>query len=231
MTIFNKLNTLLRANVRESVEQLTDANAIRIYRQEIVDAEMLLAQRRDTLAVTIATRKELEQEVDTLTRRIGKREQQVSRLPETDRSEDLLKLAAMEIATSETQLAASRRRHFEVCEQIQREESTLRKLLSEIRQHRRDIKLLEAQLSRQRGQLRLAPGQTISGRLAALQATRASISSSVSGGEYSEAGMTEALERVETSPLDRELSTIGGDDSSLHIAQVLDRLKTKVATT
>lgn len=231
MNIFNKLNTLLRANVRESVEQLTDSNAIRIYRQEIVEAEMLLAQRRDALAVTIATRKELEQEADALKKRIGKREQQVSRLPETDLSEDLLKLAAMEIATSETQLAASQRRHFEVCEQIQREESALRKLLGEIRQHRRDIKLLEAQLSRQRGKLRLTPGQTISGRLAALQATRASISGSVSDNEHSEAGMTEALERVETSPLDRELSTIGGDDNSLHIAQVLDRLKTQVART
>ena len=45
MSILQKLNTLFRAGVRESAEAITDANAIRIYRQEIVDAEAVLARR------------------------------------------------------------------------------------------------------------------------------------------------------------------------------------------
>ena len=63
MSIFTKLNTLFRAGVRESAEALTDANAIRIYRQEIIDAESLLTRRRDALAAMIAARKEVEDDI------------------------------------------------------------------------------------------------------------------------------------------------------------------------
>ena len=35
MSIFRKLNTLLRAGARESAERITDANAIRIYRGDL----------------------------------------------------------------------------------------------------------------------------------------------------------------------------------------------------
>ena len=63
MSIIGKLNTLLRAGLRESAERVTDANAIRIYRQEIADAENLLQRRRTALASLIATRKDLETEM------------------------------------------------------------------------------------------------------------------------------------------------------------------------
>ena len=46
MSIFRKLNTLLRAGARETAQQITDANAIRIYRQEVIDAENLMLRRQ-----------------------------------------------------------------------------------------------------------------------------------------------------------------------------------------
>ena len=46
MNIMKKLHTLLRAGARESAERITDANAVRIYRREIVDAGNLLERRR-----------------------------------------------------------------------------------------------------------------------------------------------------------------------------------------
>ena len=70
MNVFKKLNTLMRAGARESAERITDANAIRIYRQEIVDAENLLERRRLALAGLIATRKDLEREISSGERRI-----------------------------------------------------------------------------------------------------------------------------------------------------------------
>jgi phage shock protein A len=223
MRVFSKLQTLLRANVRESVETVTEANAIRIYRQEIVEAEELLSRRREALAAAIASRKDLEVEIGDLQRRIGKRERQVQRLPEAECSEDLLRLAATEIAGFETELNSLKRNHSERCRQISREELALRKLLGEIRGHRREIRLLESQVRRQRSG---GPGgQTISGRLAALRETRDAISGSVSEGEHLEAGMEEAIQRVDGSPMDRELSSAGQDDSALHVADVLHRLK------
>lgn len=223
MSVFDKLNTLFRAGLRESVEQVTDANAIRIYRQEIVEAEELLAQRRDALAATIATRKELEDDVDRLGRRIQQREKQLRHLPEDERSDQLLELAAREIAGFETELEMSRRRHVEICELISREEAALRKLLGEIREHRREIELLSSQVRRQRAGT--PAGQTVAGRLAALRETRAAISGTVSAGDHLEAGMEEALQRVDGSPLDRALADRGHDPGSAHLQSVLTRLR------
>ena len=137
MSVFTKLATLLRAGVRESAEAVTDANAIRIYRQEIIDAESMLTQRRDALAAMIAARKELEDDIQASQRRIAKREQQLAKLPAEERSEDLLQLAARDIAATESHLEDSKRGHINLCEKIQREEITLRKLLAEIKEHRR----------------------------------------------------------------------------------------------
>ena len=230
MNVFSKLSTLLRAGVRESAEAVTDANAIRIYRQEIIDAESMLTQRRDALAGMIAARKELEDDIQASQCRISKRENQLAELPEEERSEELLQLAARDIATTESHLEESKRRHINICEKIQREEITLRKLLGEIREHRRGIKLLESELQRQRGAPRTAGTQTVSGRLAALRQTRSSISDAIGDSEYAEAGMEEAIDRVETSALDRHLNAQGCNDEEQRVAQVLARLKTITAT-
>ena len=49
MSILRKLNTLLRAGVRESAEQITNANAIRIYRQELADAKIKHPPERESI--------------------------------------------------------------------------------------------------------------------------------------------------------------------------------------
>jgi phage shock protein A len=230
MSIFTKLNTLFRASVRESAEALTDANAIRIYRQEIIDAESMLTRRRDALAAMIAARKEMEVDIERSRNRISKRESQLGNLPAEECSEELLQLAAREIATTEAHLDDSKRRHIQLCEKIQREELTLRKLLAEIKDHRREVKLLESDLQRQRGTLRSSENQTVSGRLAALRQTRSAISDAIGTGDYAEAGMEEALDRVETSELDRHLNARGCNTEEQHVAEVLARLKSSTAT-
>ncbi len=230
MSVFTKLNTLFRAGVRESAEALTDANAIRIYRQEIIDAESMLTRRRDALAAMIAARKEMEVDIERSRNRINKRESQLGNLPAEECSEELLQLAAREIATTEAHLEDSKRRHIQLCEKIQREELTLRKLLAEIKDHRREVKLLESDLQRQRGALRSSGNQTVSGRLAALRQTRSAISEAIGTGDYAEAGMEEALERVETSELDRHLNARGCNTEEQRVAEVLARLKSSAAT-
>ncbi len=223
MSVFDKLNTLLRANVTESVTRLTDANAVRIYRQEIVDAETLANQRRDALAATIATRRELESATSRLSTQISQREAQVKSLPEPEASEELLTLAAREIADLEAELETAKRRHIDICELISREERALRKLLGEIREHRREIGLLESQLRHQR--ISPSASQTLSGRLAALRETRASLKDSVLAGDALEAGMEEAMDRVHGSELEQSLRRRGLDERSHRVAEVLARLR------
>lgn len=223
MRVFSKLNTLFRAGVRESVESVTEANAIRIYRQEIIDAEEVLAQRRESLAATIATRRDLETDIERMQRRIARRTAHIQQMPAGERSEELLNLAATEIASWESEREDLKSRHVEVCESINREEQALRKLLGEIREHRREIKLLSARLDRQRAGN--PAGVTLCGRISALRETRAAITGSLHDTDLLEAGMEEVVERLDNSPVDRKLRETGSDTASLKVNEVLNRLK------
>ena len=225
MSIFRKLNTLLRAGARETAEHITDANAIRIYRQEVVDAENLLSRRRACLAAIIATRKDLEREIASAQTRIQSRERQIASMAPGERTEDLLLLAAKDIAATESHLGTLQRRHTEVAERVGTEELTLRKLLSEIREHRREVKILETQVARSGRSLAYNYSETVAGHLATLRDTRAGITGSLAASENAEAGMDEAIERVDGDPLDRELCALGHDDESLHLDSVLQRLR------
>lgn len=225
MSIFQKLNTLMRAGVRESAEKITDANALRIYRQEVVDAENLLARRRTSMAAVIATRKDLEQEIEVAQKRVRSREAQLSQLPEADRSESLLMLAAQDIASCEAHIASLQQRHVEMAQRINSEEISLRKLLAELKEHRRELKVLEAQL-RGTGSIKSFDySGTVSGHLATLRATRADLTGMVTVSDNAEASMEEALERVDGDPLQRELHALGRDDESLRVKSVLARLQ------
>ena len=225
MRIFAKLNTLLRAGARETAEHITDANAIRIYRQEVVDAENLLGRRRTCLAATIATRKDLEREIAAAQSRIQSREAQVAGLPPAERSEELMLLAAKDIAASEAHLDTLRRRHAEVTQRISKEELTLRTLLAEIREHRRELRILETQVASNGGTVAYRYRETVTAQLATLRETHAGITGAVSASNQAEAGMEEAIERVDGAPLDRALIALGRDGQSQRVDSVLARLR------
>ncbi|MDH5173268.1 MAG: PspA/IM30 family protein [Gammaproteobacteria bacterium] len=225
MNIMRKLNTLLRAGARESAERITDANAIRIYRQEIVDAENLLERRRAYLAGLIATRRDLEQEIAAAGLRVRSREQQIGAMAVEERSEQLLLLAARDIAGSERHVANLKQRRLALVERIGSEELTLRKLVAEIREHRREIRILAAQVAGNGPVVPANYGSTVAAQLATLRETRAGISAGLAGTDVAEASFTEALERVDGDPLERELAARGRDAESVHLSEVLERLR------
>lgn len=225
MRLVRKLNTLFRATVHDSAESLTETNCVRIYRQEIRDAGELLSRRRYALGAMIANRKDLEAELERAGRKIAQRESQVGILDGSTLTEDLLEASAREIADLEIHREAIKQRHMQTCEMICREELQLRKLLSELSEHRRDLKLLEAQLGNNGGSRPMAPQETISGRLMALRETRCAINGGVQGMNHAEEGMAEADERVSGSAIDRALHEAQQDDASLRVAAVMERLK------
>jgi phage shock protein A len=225
MTIFTKLHTLLRAGARESAERITDANAIRIYRQEIVDAENLLERRRLCLAGQVACRKDLEQEIATARQRIQNREAQIAGIDPKERTESLLLLAAKDIAATQGHLSNLEGRRLALSERIGDEERTLRKLLTEIKEHRREIKLLAVEVASAGRSPAGNYCNTVAAHLATLRKTRESITGTVSHADVAEASFTEAMERVDGDPLERELSTQGRDAGSVQLAVVLERLR------
>jgi len=228
MSVLQKLNTLFRANARGAAEVIIDANAIRIYEQEIIDAEQLLARRRDAMAIMIANRNELERELETIKANIIRREEQLQRVPQTERTEALLELAAEEIAAAENQQHQLEIQLAELTLRVKELEITLRQLIAEIRQHRRDVKMLGSQ-AKSVASGNAAGIDTLNGRLQALRATRASIGEQLAGSRDLEAGVKEAAQRLDEAPLKRELARLGGSDDAAHIAVVKERLKSKLA--
>jgi phage shock protein A len=191
----------------------------------VVDAENLLSRRRACLAAIIATRKDLEKEIAAAQTRIQSRESQVAGLLPQERSEELLLLAAKDIASTEAHLAALQRRHIEVAGRVNAQELVLRKLVAEIREHRREVTILATQMRSSGRSLADNYNETVAGHLANLRDTRAGITGAIAASEHAEAGMDEAIERVDGDPLDRELSAMGRDDESVHLESVLARLR------
>lgn len=76
MNVMQKIITAVRGKVRESAEEVIDANAIRIYEQELIDAKSGLAQAKHKLSLVMAERIQLERNSQTLIKQFEKREQQ-----------------------------------------------------------------------------------------------------------------------------------------------------------
>ncbi len=225
MKLFGKLDTLLRAGARESVERITDANAIRIYRQEIVDAENLLLRRRSCLAGLIAMRKDLESEIAAAQQRICNRERQIAEVPAEQRSEQLLLLAARDISAAQTHLGTLEQRLTILVGRINSQELALRKLVSEIREHRREVRVLAAQVSDSSLPFGGNCGSTVAAQLATLRETREAICVGLAGSDLAEDSFEEAAERVDGDPFERELAAQGRDPASIGLACVLERLR------
>ncbi|WP_250655295.1 PspA/IM30 family protein [Alkalimarinus coralli] len=79
MNVMRKIATALRGSVRESAEVVIDANAIRIFEQEIVDAEHGIARSKQQLAYVMAERVQLERSNDQLREQIKSRESQAAK--------------------------------------------------------------------------------------------------------------------------------------------------------
>ncbi|MAT92490.1 MAG: hypothetical protein CME59_07805 [Halioglobus sp.] len=225
MRLREKLRLLLHGSVNDSLENLTDANCARIYRQEIREAQDLLSRRRDALGAMIASRKDLESELERVGRKIAQRESQLEVLDASTLTVELLESSAREIAALEAHEEHTRQRHTQTCEMIAREELLLRRLLTELSEHRRDLKILEAQLGRSGPAAAGAGRDTVSGRLLALQETRAAIAGGVARQRHLEDAVEEAGERIDGSDVDRCLRQVEKDPQSLRVAAVLDRLK------
>jgi hypothetical protein len=226
MTLLTSLQTLFRASVREATEKITDANAVRIYRQDIVDAQNLLAQRKLGLAAMIACRKDLENEIASAKARAQRQEDALQRVPVHERNEDLLLIAATDIAAQQALADELSQRHLELSRRINAEEITLRKLKNEIRDHSREARILQSQIATSRSAAPTQYENTVAAQVAILRETRASLATLAPAADINEASVEEMIERVEETPLQRAIKSSGKTDRDLMINQVLSRLKT-----
>lgn len=143
MTIWKKVGTLFRASAHEPLEQLVDANALRIMEQELRDTEQAMLRAKRELACLMATGKELQRSNQQLSEELAQREQQATEALAKGEAGLAYELAEC-IAAHENQLQQQRQQ----AEYLTRQEQNLRQQLRDAariqQQYRREWQLARA---------------------------------------------------------------------------------------
>ena len=107
MNIFQKIVTALRGGMREAGETVVDANAIRIFEQEIHDAKEQVEAARRSLTTVMAKKVAAEREVNMTQKSLSENEGYASKA--LDQGDDALALeVAGKVARLEAQLGEQR---------------------------------------------------------------------------------------------------------------------------
>ncbi|HEX4939178.1 MAG TPA: PspA/IM30 family protein [Candidatus Kapabacteria bacterium] len=155
MSLWMKLHTLFRATATEPLEHIVDVNAIRIFEQEIRDAENAIVQAKYQLATVMAEKKQLQRHNQALEENIANKERQT--LAALEKNEEALAqdIAAL-IADDESLLADQRKQ----ADYLQQQETHLKRQLriaaQSIQKYQRELALAKANNSAQKalGQLK-----------------------------------------------------------------------------
>jgi phage shock protein A len=154
MSLWTKLNTLFRASAEEPLVHLVDANSIRIFEQEIRDAEKAITQAKYQLATVMAEKKQLQRHNQSLAENIANKEQQA--MAALDKQEDdLANDVAALIAEDESLLAEQRKQAAYLDKQETHLKRQLRIAAHSIQKYQRELQLAKANRTAQKalGQL------------------------------------------------------------------------------
>ncbi len=227
MGIFSKLTTLARGAARESAEVLLDANAIRVFEQEIVDVEHSIQLRKQAMSEVIVARNQIEREIESVKQVLAKREQQAEALLEENGEQNLIDEIAYDIVQYEDTLSDLKEQHGDMTKRITSIETALRRALTEISQYRRDLRLAKAQQISASG---LAKANNIPRQLSELEGTRRHIAALQMGDDDRETAWTEMENRMDPHGLNQRQTKISQADHERRKNSVLQRLKKKTTS-
>ena len=222
MGIFSKLTTLARGAARESAEVILDANAIRVFEQEIVDVEQSIQLRKQAMSEVIVARNQVEREIASIKSVISKREEQAKSLIENQPDDDMIDEIANDIVQYEDTLVDLQAQHSTMSKRILTMESALRRAVTEVSQYRRDLRLARAQ---QIGASNLARANNIPRQLSELESTRRHVADLQSGDDDREEAWVEMEDRMDPQGLNQRRSKVSDADKTRKKDAVLNRLK------
>lgn len=222
MGIFSKLTTLARGAARESAEVILDANAIRVFEQEIVDVEESIQLRKQAMSEVIVARKQIDREISSVQTIIGKREEQARSLIDDKSKHELVDEIASDIVQYEETLEDLQAQHLAMSKRILTMKTALRQAVTEIAQYRRDLRLARAQ---QIGASSLAKANNIPKQLSELEGTRRHIAALQTGDDDRESAWIEMEGLMDPQGLNQRHSKLSQADKARKKDAVLSRLK------
>lgn len=138
MSVMKKVMTLLRGSVREIGETVVDANATRIYEQEILDAKHSIAQAKDDLAGVMAKEMQSARQIEKLQQELVRYEGLA--VEALDKAQEALaEEVAGKVGDLELELQENTRAHANYAVQVSRLKGLIKQAEARIREHEREI--------------------------------------------------------------------------------------------
>ncbi|MFQ3312552.1 MAG: phage shock protein A [Colwellia sp.] len=142
MSIFKKIMTAIRGGASEAGEAIIDANATRIFEQEIRDAGNHLTKAKRDLTGVMAEQMAAKREIDRLTREITEHEGYVTQALE--KGDETLALAVAEkIANLESTLADQQQAHDSFSGSADRLKDLVKKSERQVAEHKRQLSMVK----------------------------------------------------------------------------------------
>lgn len=142
MSVIGKMITLLRGSAREIGESVVDANATRIYEQEIHDAKQSIEAARVGLTEVMAKEIQSAREIDRLKKEIARYE--TLAIEALDKAQErLAEEVAGRVGALELELEEQSKAHAEYAVQVVKLKDMIRGAEAKVREHEREISMVK----------------------------------------------------------------------------------------
>ena len=138
MSVIKKLVTLLRGSAREIGQSVVDANATRIYEQEIIDAKASISEAKGELTGVMAQQMQTARDIERIKADILRHEDMA--VQALDKANEPLALEVAErVAGLEAELNTQTQAHAGYAMQVTRLKDLIRAAEERVREHEREI--------------------------------------------------------------------------------------------
>ncbi len=142
MGILNKICTAIRGGAREAGEAIVDANAVRIFEQEIEDAKKHIAKAKDSLTTVMAEKMQAARKLDAIKGDITENETYAGKALEKG-DEGLALEVAEKIASLEGQLAEQQQVHDNCSAHIAKLKEQIQAAERQISENERQLNMIK----------------------------------------------------------------------------------------
>ena len=142
MSVIKKMVTLLRGSAREIGESVVDANATRIYEQEINDAKQSLDEARRGLTEVMAKEMQSAREIERLKKEVERYE--LLAMEALDKAQEgLAEEVAARVGALELELEEQSKVHATYAIQVVKLKEMIKSAETRVRQHEREISMVK----------------------------------------------------------------------------------------
>jgi phage shock protein A len=229
MSIFSKIMTAVRGGATEAGQSIVDANAIRIFEQEIRDSEKAIEKGKRDLTGVMADKMKEERKVAEYTKDIAAYETKVMALVEKG-DETLAMEVAEKIAELENELSVHKNAAETFEHQVKKLKHLMKKAERTIRDHKRELNMVKTTESVQKATMSIKSnyGSGI-GKLGDAKESLSRIKVKQQEREDRMKAADELDAETSTGSLDAKLDAAGVGEKTAGGSDVLARLKAKSA--